>query len=136
MALLPSLGCCLPKDPSSIIKDSSFTSTDWTANNVLPNGAVIQETLISFKYVQKEANIPVHVLHCHSEILNTILLEHSDHVTIYEKKNRPVDRARVASLGSLAHLPDLCDLALCPSGFLGVSCPLTRLLRPQHASNT
>jgi hypothetical protein len=96
--------------PGLTIKDSPSTSTDRTANNVLTNGSVVQEMLIRFEYVQKDKNVPVHVLHCHSTILNTILLEQSDHVTIYDKNNRPVDRARVAALSSLANLRELCDL--------------------------
>jgi hypothetical protein len=96
--------------PGLTIKDSSSTSTDRTANNVLPNGAVVQEMLICFEYVQTNKNVPVHVLQSHSVILNTILLEHPNHVTIYDKNNKTIDRTRVAALSSLAQLRDLCDL--------------------------
>jgi hypothetical protein len=96
--------------PGTTVQDSSLTSTDRTANNVLPNGAVIQEMLIRFKYVQTNKNVPVHVLQSHSVILNTILLEHPNHVTIYDKNNKTIDRTRVAALSSLAQLHDLCDL--------------------------
>jgi hypothetical protein len=90
--------------PGTTIQDSSSTSTDRTTNNVLPNGAVVQEMLIRFEYIQTNKNVPVHVLQSHSVTLNTILLEHSNHVTIYDKNNKTIDRIRVAALSSLAQL--------------------------------
>jgi hypothetical protein len=70
----------------STIQDSSSTSTDRTANNVLLNGKVVCEMLIRFEYVQIDNKSPVHVLQYHSDLITTILLEQSDHVTIYDKK--------------------------------------------------
>jgi hypothetical protein len=80
----------------STIPDSSSTSTDRAANNVLLNGKVVREMLIRFEYVQIDNNTPVHVLQYHSDHITAILLEQSNHVTIYDKNNKPLDLQRMS----------------------------------------
>jgi hypothetical protein len=87
--LPPFNGSLFPQ--GSAIQDSLSTSTDRTANNVLLKGKVVREMLIRFEYVQIDNNTPVHVPQYHSDLITTILLKQSDHVTIYNKNNKPLD---------------------------------------------
>jgi hypothetical protein len=116
----PFNGSLFPQGPA--IQDSLSTSTDQTASNVLSNGKVVCEMLICFECVQIDNNTPVHVLQYHSELIMTILLEQSDHVTIYDKNNKPLNRQRISSLSSLAHVRDLCDVAEYPQEQQGSPC--------------
>jgi hypothetical protein len=90
--------------------DSSSTSTDRTANNVMSNGQVAKEMLVKFEYVQKPDKKAIHILQYHRQLLTSILFASPDQLVIYCKNNKPVTQARINLLTSLAHLKDLCDV--------------------------